>query len=602
MKYCFSFLVVFFLFFSLIANSQGVTNSKLDSVFKLINDSIENREFSIAQNLIKKTKSNSELNNQVDHLKIDFLQSKIFIKNGQDEKAINILLNGFSKVEEQKKSDLYIKYSQEIGRLFGRAKNYDKSFTYFNLALESALSRKDSLEISEANFNIGSAYQMNKKMDSARYFYQKVITSFPKMAADKSVLGTTYSNYIGIAVAENDFKLAEVYGNKSLEIHYQMNDTLKMAGLLTNLGGISMYNNDLTKSNFYSYQALELLEKRNDLKSREIKAITLDNISQAYYLLGDHKKAYDLLFESATINNKIITDNLQSKVTEIEAKYNLAKESELTKIEENKRQRVEFLLLISGIGFFGLLGFLWFFYRDNKFKRLNLKLAHNQENIEAERKIDKIQNDVQIKILNATLDAKETERKYIAGILHDSVSSLLSSANMHLYAVKVKLDKDSPEEINKAEIIISEAADKIRNLSHKLISSVLLKFGLKAAIEDSCEKYSNSQLSFICNFNNINRYDQSFEIKVYNIIEELINNILKHSNAKKASINIEELNSNLEIKIVDDGKGFAKDEIFQKDGLGLSQIDARIKNMNGVFTINSSKEEGTQIYISVPFN
>ncbi|MFT5603010.1 MAG: two-component system NarL family sensor kinase, partial [Flavobacteriales bacterium] len=139
-----------------------------------------------------------------------------------------------------------------------------------------------------------------------------------------------------------------------------------------------------------------------------------------------------------------------------------------------------------------------------------------------------------------------------------------------------------------------------RNLSHKLISSVLLKFGLKVAVEDLCEKYSNSLLKFISDSNNINRYDQSFEIKVYSIIEELVNNILKHSNADNASISIETANLNLEIKIEDNGDGFIVDEIFKKDGLGLSQIAARIKNMEGVFTINSAKEKGTQIYISVP--
>lgn len=600
MKYHFSYIVFVLFFFSIHTNSQDLSETKLDSICVLINSNIENREFSIAQDLIDETRLENALKDKVDLLEIDFLQSKIYIKEGKDEEAINILLNGFSEIIERKESNLYLNYSQEIGRLFGRAKNYERAFIYFNFALENALVRKDSLEICEANFNIGSAYQMNRKMDSARYFYNKVIKNFPQTAKDKNVLATTYSNFIGIAVTENNFKLADEYGKKALVIHSQMNDTLKMAGLLTNLGGVSMYYHDLKKSNEYSYNSLKLLGKRNDFKSRDIKAKTLDNISQVHYLQGNHKIAYDLLFESTTINNKTITDNLQSKVTEIEAKYNLAKESELTKIEENKRQRVEFLLLVSGIGFIVLLGFLWFLYRDNRYKRLNLKLAYKQEKIDAERKMDKIQNDVQINILNATLDAKETERKYIAGILHDSVSSLLSSANMHLYVVKAKLKKDSPEELNKAEIIISEAADKIRNLSHKLISSVLLKFGLKVAIEDLCEKYSNSQLKFICDSNNINRYDQSFEIKVYSIIEELVNNILKHSNADNASISIEAANLNLEIKIEDNGDGFIVDEIFKKDGLGLSQIAARIKSMEGVFTINSSKEKGTQIYISVP--
>ena len=408
----------------------------IDSIINQVEENIKKRELSIAQNLIDNIDVDANITVD-DKLKIGFWQAKIYIENGNDEKALNKLLDGFTILQENRNSDFYFKYSQELGRIFGRVKNYSNSFKYFNLALDNALERKDSLAISEANFNLGSAYQMRNQLDSAAIFYKKVIEEYPKLTNNKNVLATTYSNAIGLAVVKSDFDLAEEYGKKSFEIRNEEKDTLKMAGLLTNLGGISMYNNDLNKSNEYSYRALELLKNRNDIKSREIKAITLDNISQVFYLKEDYKQAYDLLFESATISNKIITDNLHSKVTEIEAKYNVAKESELTKIEENKRQRVEFLLYISGIGLLVLLGFLWFKNRDDKYKRLNLKLAHNQEKIEAERKLEKIQNDTQIKILNATLDAKESERKYIAEILHDSVSTLLSSANMHLYALKI---------------------------------------------------------------------------------------------------------------------------------------------------------------------
>ncbi len=601
-KFYFALIILTSLLFtSFLSFFQDDTNETIiDSIINQVEENIKKRELSIAQNLIDNLEIDSDIKVD-DELKIGFWQAKIYIENGQDEKALNKLLEGFTLLQNNQNSKFYFKYSQELGRIFGRVKNYSNSFKYFNLALENALERKDSLAISEANFNLGSAYQMKNQLDSAGIYYKRVIEEYPKLTKNKNVLATTYSNAIGLAVVKNDFELAEEYGKKSFEIRNEEKDTLKMAGLLTNLGGISMYNNDLDKSNEYSYRALELLKNRNDIKSRDIKAITLDNISQVFYLKEDYQQAYDLLFESATISNKIITDNLHSKVTEIEAKYNVAKESELTKIEENKRQRVEFLLYISGIGLITLLGFLWFKNRDDKFKRLNLKLAHNQEKIEAERKLEKIQNDTQIKILNATLDAKESERKYIAEILHDSVSTLLSSANMHLYALKSEIEGDKFDEINKTENIISEAADKIRNLSHKLISSVLLKFGLTAAVEDLCDKYSTSQLKFESTSKNLKRYSQNFEIKTHNIIEELVNNILKHSNATKASIDMEEVGENLQIRISDNGKGFIKEDIIKKDGLGLNQIDARIKVMNGVFKIDSIKDEGTLIYISIPF-
>ena len=124
------------------------------------------------------------------------------------------------------------------------------------------------------------------------------------------------------------------------------------------------------------------------------------------------------------------------------------------------------------------------------------------------------------------------------------------------------------------------------------------------AIHDLCEKYSNSEIQFISDDNGIKRYNQQFEIKIYNIIEELVNNILKHSKAKNASINLMERGGGekLLIQIIDDGTGFDLKKAKNKDGLGLSHIEARIKVMQGVFNINSKKGEGTSIFISVPIN
>lgn len=588
--------IVVLLSFITHSNSQN-----LNTVFISIEDKIENREFEDAQKLIDsvRTISTSEIN----LLKNDFLQSKIFITNRDDEKSLKILLNGFTRLEDKKEFSLYLEYAKEIGQIFGRTKNYHRALKYFNLALQSAIVRNDSLEMSTVNFNLGSTFQMQKNLDSASYFYDEVIRLHPKEIKSKQVLATTYNNLMSFAIRDYDFNLAEEYGRKSLMIHALEKDTLKMAGVLNNLGGISMYKKDLKKSNEYSFETLKLLEKRESIKSREIKAITLDNISQVYYLQGNYREAYDFLFESTEIRYKIVTNNLESRVTEIEAKYNVAKEGEQTKIEENKRQKVEFWLYFLVFSSVILIGFLWFNYRDGRLKRRHLELQHEQEKLIDERRIEKIQNETQMKILNATIDAKEAERKYIAEILHDSVSTLLSSANMHLYAAKIKFEKGNiPNEIIKAESIVSEAADKIRNLSHKLISPVLLKFGLKSSIEDLCDKYSNSQLMFDCDFKNLNRYEQSFEIKIHNIIEELINNILKHSDAGKASIKIKQTENELLVKIIDNGAGFDIREINQKEGLGLSQIDARIKIMKGKFNIKSSKEKGTHIFISIPIS
>lgn len=589
-----------FLFFSIILFSQN-DNINLKEIFTQIDQKIDSKQYKKAEKLILEAHTIATSDDEL--LELDYYTSKLYSSKNNDEKSLELLLKGFTKLQATGNSKLYIKYGKAIGQIFGRVKNYDRALKYHKLVLQSAKKRNDSLEISSANFNLGSAFQMKKELDSAIYYYDEVIKFHPKDTYKNDLLATTYNNLMSFAVRDYDFNLAELYGKKSLAIHTKLKDTLKMAGVLSNLGGISMYKNELEKSKKYSFEAVNILKRINTAKAKEILFSSYDNISQVYYMQKNYNKAYDYLFEATEIRHKAISDKLNSRVTEIEAKYNVASEATKTKEEENKRQRAEFWLYILMFSLIMLTVFSWVLYRNLTFKRKNLELIHAKEKLLDEQKIVHIKNDAQLKILSATLDAKEAERKYIAEILHDSVSTLLSSANMHLYAAKCKLTQQNiPIEILKTESIVNEAADKIRNLSHKLISPVLLKFGLETSIEGLCDKCSNSKLLFDCNFKGVTRYNQKFEVKIHNIIEELINNILKHSNATEAAIIAEEKEGVLMVKISDDGSGFDKEVINKKEGLGLSQIEARIKMLKGNLTITSSKEKGTRILMSIPIN
>ena len=155
-------------------------------------------------------------------------------------------------------------------------------------------------------------------------------------------------------------------------------------------------------------------------------------------------------------------------------------------------------------------------------------------------------------------------------------------------------------EIIKTKRIISEASTKISDLSHNLISAILVKFGLTYAIKDLAQKYSNSELRIDTEVRNVGRYSERFEIKVYNIIQEFINNILKHSQASRAIIKIEDINGNIKILIYDNGIGFDLNLLDKKEGIGIKQIEARVQLMEGDFKIESMLDKGTQIEISIP--
>jgi signal transduction histidine kinase len=288
---------------------------------------------------------------------------------------------------------------------------------------------------------------------------------------------------------------------------------------------------------------------------------------------------------------------MTQNIKRITGEYNV---DVVRKAGEFEKQKAQNLTWIIGISSFSIILLLAFLLNQYKLRQKTLSLQLSKQELLQQQKLEKIRTEAQIRILNATLDGKETERKQIAETLHDNVSALLSSANLHLQACKSLFKGSAPIEVDKSQAIINEASHQIRDLSHSLVSSVLLKFGLSYAIKDMVEKYSNSQLEIFCEIKYIKRYDQDFEIKLFNISQELVNNILKHSEASVAKIILLEKNSKLFLTIQDNGKGFDKLQVSTKDGLGINQINARIHMMKGKFSIETKKDKGTLITIELP--
>jgi len=334
------------------------------------------------------------------------------------------------------------------------------------------------------------------------------------------------------------------------------------------------------------YQAYVFLNKIKSGRAIKLKERVLYKLAYTNEQLDEFERAYYFLKQATDLTDSLRQASIKQNIFEAEAKYNEVKQAQKLEVEKSLRQRTQFLFYGSAMAFLAFIILGYIFYRNYRLIQRN--------------KIEQIENEIQTRIINATIDAKEKERKSIAEILHNSVSALLSSANLHLQATKSQLKENTPKEISKAQLIVNEASVKIRDLSHELISSILLKFGLAFAVHDICQKYSNSEITLRSDDKNIRRYNQDFEIKIYSIIEELVNNVLKHSNASNATIMLVHREDNmLSVRLSDDGKGFNV-KVNNNDGLGLSHIKARVKVMQGIFNVKSSKENGTSIFILVP--
>ncbi len=543
---------------------------------------------------------------QVDSLLIkEYNAVNELYKSKEYAKALDRALNLYDLCKEDNNFEIATLTNFLIGNIYEKTNNYRKSLTFYKKVIQSLssfYSKEGDLNFqNDDNYartllKIGGAYQKLRMRDSAKYYYEE-LNKLNEL--NESILGykaASYTNLSGIYQEDSIFDKAELFAKKAIDIYKRRNDKIDQAAAFSNLASLYLSQEMYEKSKTYYLEGIKLIEKDNSAKAVRYKASLYYNLAWAMRNLEDYK-AYDYQEKSYDIEDDIRDKELKKMVETITAQYDVKTVRQQEEIKRQKATRNTWI--ISALSLF-IVVVLVFIVKQKSLKAKYLNLEMSRKELVQQQKLEKVKADSQIRILNATIDGKESERKQIAETLHDSVSALLSSANLHLQACKKHFNGSTPLEVSKSQDIINEASQKIRDLSHTLVSSILLKFGLSYAIKDLSEKFSNSALLLDYETKYIKRYDQGFEIKLYNIIQEFINNIIKHSKADYAKVTLTEKKKKLYLIIEDNGQGFDQTKTQEKDGLGINQIDARIKMMQGSFQIESELGKGTKINIELP--
>ncbi len=522
---------------------------------------------------------------------------KALLENGNSEEALEKLYLFIETAKENNEQQLIIDGNLLLADIFREHGDYKKSTEMFDNLIPLVLN--DAKNLQYIYFKKGGNFQLDNQIDSAKVNYEKAILTGKDVKKNENLKAKIFANLSGVYYLKGDYDKAienykiaanyqQILGNKEIE-----------AGILNNLGGVYYMQGKFTEALDVFQQAFNLVGYGQEDLQKQTRSRSYINMAYAYSGLNNFKKAFEYQDKFFSLNDSLQQELKYKEIALIQSKYSVATKEKEAEIEKVKRKDAEVLAYGLGFAILVLLSGIYALYKVYKLNKKNYALQISQEQLLNQNKIDNIKSNLQAKILAATLDGRLEERKKIANVLHDNVSALLSAINLHLYASKKKIKEEIPVEIEKAQSILEEASEQIRDLSHNLISAVLLKFGLGYAVQDLCEKLSNSKITFTSSAKNIERFNQNFEIKMFNIINELVNNIIKHSKAKNGTIKLEQLNGNLQIIVFDNGMGFDMNEIELQSGIGLSQIKARIKVLNGLLNIKSNKE-GTRIYISIP--
>lgn len=213
---------------------------------------------------------------------------------------------------------------------------------------------------------------------------------------------------------------------------------------------------------------------------------------------------------------------------------------------------------------------------------------HQRRVIRYQQQLQRMEQDQQKTLLNASIRLQEEERQRIAADLHDDAGPLLATARLYLNENFVNLDKTTQlQSIYNAKQIIDDTIQLIRNISHSLMPPTLKNFGLESAVNDLFQKISGSgSMNASCRFHDYReRLKVENELIIFRVIQELVNNILKHSNASFIHLTQNTSGSKFFIRIHHDGRGLTQTDFEKLNksnvGLGLKNIQSRLKVLQG---------------------
>lgn len=476
--------------------------------------------------------------------------------------------------------------------LYDKLKRYDESKKMADVALNIALKNDDKPQMARSYGNMALAYEHLKMFDSAVIAYQTSI-KWLKEANDLNGLATAY-NDLGVTYrsVNNDAAALECY-QKAYSISGETGNVSDRAFYASSIGSILVSMNRPAEAFPYLKGALAVAVPDNNLEILRTAYISLSNYyflqskpDSAFHYQQLYKDVIDSLY-SATSSRQILDlqagYETEKKVQQISL---LNKENIIQKLSLSRNRillGITIGIILAGFGF----GFLM--YNRNKLKQ-NARL---QEEVMRQQEI----------ATEAVIEAEENERKRIARDLHDGVGQMMSAAKMNLSLLEenIRMTNDEKAAFDKAVLLVDESCKEVRSVSHNMMPNALIKSGLASAVRTFIDQIESPALKVQLYTEGLNEsLNKNTETVLYRVLQECVNNVIKHAKASNLDIAIIKDNSGINATIEDNGRGFDTSDKSKFSGIGLDNMQKRISFLKGTIEWQSSPGAGTLVAIHVP--
>lgn len=507
------------------------------------------------------------------------LQATILKENDQPDSALIVYRYILTSLEKENGDALNIADTKlNLGLLNFKLKQYIQAKQFFESAQSIYEVQENNFGLVAVHNSLGMLFQALDNKIAARQSFEECI-KIKKSADLNNEIPKVLLNLGIISLSEN--KLSEALTHFK-SVQNQAIPPLDSAFTYFNLGELYIKNNQIDLAIQTYQKALDITLKLNE---SSLKKSVFRGLAIAYRENGDANKSMDFYRKHSILEDSINTGYARA----FDLKTTLDKE----KAKQQRQKLTIIYIIIISVLIIGSLFFLMY-YRNKK------QLAE-KEIIYKEKEIENLVSTFEVRFNYAKLAGQDQEKERIATDLHDRLGSMLATVKLHFQSLDKKIDAlgDTKNQYNKANNLLDDACEEVRNISHDMQSSILKQFGLMAQIKSLATTINEAQeIKIKVSEHGLEeRIDNKKERNIYQIIQELVTNVLKHAKATTLTITLTRRNEILNIIVEDNGKGFNFNK--RSSGIGLRNIEARVHELGGEIDFDTGAGVGTTVVIDI---
>lgn len=597
MKYTATFITTFFLAafvysqstvdsLRTVIDSKGSYNDQINASLKLL-EAFQLKNFDTT--LMEGDKALQLARKNTDSVSVAEIKRHIgvasYFKGKYDVAAKNFYesIAILEKANEKKKlAPVY----NELAKLYRKTRDLDRALQNYNKADAIYRQLNDTAGISMILNESGVVFEYREDYTEAINRYTSSM-KLAEAAGDSLSVSYSLSNIAGVYVIQKKYDRAEKNLLRALNIRQILKDSFAIALTYSDLGVAMNGKGDYNKAIEYLSLSNQMAEH---LKYPELQSNNYSELSAVAQKQGDFQKAFQYFMKRSALRDSLYALEKTRQIEELNTKYETAQREQQIQNQQNKIRLQNFLFI--GIAGLVLLAGLLIY---SQYKRYRLR-KETQLQAEIMR-----QQEIAVK---AVMEAEENERERIAKDLHDGVGQMMSAAKMNLSAFESEIQFSNAEHKESFEKIISlvdESCKEVRTVSHIMMPNALLKSSLGAAIREFVDKLNNKTLKVHVYTEGLDeRLDSNVETVLYRVIQECVNNTIKHAGATTLDISLIKDKDGISGTIEDNGKGFDTTDKEKFEGIGLKNITTRIEYLKGTVDFDSAPGRGTVVALHVP--